>query len=160
MIEDNNNSVNSIARAMSILDCFAFEQTEWNISDLSKHTGLSLSTLHRQLATLVMSGYLTQDPEKKTYKIGSRLILMSCSLLSKYDLRNITLPYLSDLVDFSGETAHLCQLDGFDMFYVDKVESAHSVICRSRIGSRIPAHVSSAGKVLLAGQNESFIEQY
>lgn len=154
------DQVNSIARVLNIIECFAFEKAEWSLSDLAEQTGLPNSTLHRQLSTLVAAGYLKQDSLRGFYQIDNRFLLLACSLMSKFDLRMIARPHLEQLSEKTGETVHLCMLSGFDMFYVEKIESQYSVSCNSQIGSRLPAHVASAGKVLLSGQSDSFLREY
>ena len=155
-----DQTVNSVNKAILILECFAHNQTEWNISALAKQTDLPLTTLHRLLSTLVKAGYLKQEPVRKTYCVGSRFILLSSALMNKYDLKNIAHPILQELSSKTGETAHLCQLDNFSMFYVDKVESVHSLICASRIGVTAIPHTTAAGKVLLSGQSEEYLSAY
>jgi DNA-binding IclR family transcriptional regulator len=152
--------VNSIIRVLDILECFSDISNSWSLGDLAARLGLPTTTVHRQLSTLITKGYIKQDVSRKTYSIGNRLILMSCAILSKYDLRNVAVPHLEKLSQTVGETVHLCQLDGFDMFYVDKVECQMSVSCNSRIGGRVHAHAGAAGKVLLSAQNEAVIDRY
>ena len=47
-----------------------------------------------------------------------------------------------------------------DIFYLEKVETLRSVVCNTKVGSRAPAYATSAGKVMLAGQNELYIDDY
>jgi len=155
------NTVNSILRVLEILECFTAIKTTWSLTDLADELKLPITTVHRQLKTLVSAGYIAQDSSHKTYTVGSKLILMSCQMLSKYDFRNIARPYLECLMQSAQETIHLCQLDGNEMFYVDKIESTtQSVNCNSRIGKKIPAHSAAAGKVLLSMKGQAFIEKY
>ena len=148
-------------RGLDILECFTAIKTTWSLTDLAEELKLPMTTVHRQLQTLVSKGYIAQDPSRKMYTVGSKLILLSCQMLSKYDLRNIARPCLERLVQLVEETVHLCQLDGNEIFYVDKIESTtQAVNCNSRIGKRIPAHSAAAGKVLLSKQSPAFIDSY
>jgi DNA-binding IclR family transcriptional regulator len=153
-------SINSITRAISILECFAYGKKEWNILELAKELSLPPSTMHRHLATLVKHDYLRQGTSDKRYKIGNNLISFASAIMSKNDLRRLAMPEIRKLSADVGETVHLCQLDGFNMYYVDKVESSHSVSCTSQIGTRIPAHTAAAGKVLLSGLTDDEIGRY
>jgi DNA-binding IclR family transcriptional regulator len=154
------NSINSIARAISILECFAYGKKEWNILELAKALSLPPSTMHRQLSTLVEHDYLRQGTGDKKYKIGNSLISFASAIMSKNDLRQLAVSEIRKLSQDVGETVHLCQLEGVDMYYLDKVESSHSVSCTSRIGDRIPAHTAAAGKALLSGLTEEELAKY
>lgn len=149
-----NENVNSICRVLDILECFTSKNNSWGVIELAQKLDLPASTVHRLMNTLVSRGYLAKSPHSKRYKPGSRLIWFSEAIISQYDMRNIARPYLEELAKVADETVHLCQLDHFDLFYVDKIETNHSVRCNSYMGLRIPAHASSAGKVLLAYQDE------
>lgn len=155
-----NENVNSICRVLDILECFTDKRSSWGIIELAQKLGLPASTVHRLMNTLVSRGYLAQDPHSKRYKPGSRLIWFSEAVISQYDSRNIARPFLQELAKLADETVHLCQLDHFDLFYVDKIETSHSVNCNSYMGLRIPAHASSAGKAMLAYQDETTIQTY
>lgn len=155
-----NENVNSICRVLDILECFTSKNNSWGVIELAQKLDLPASTVHRLMNTLVSRGYLAKSPHSKRYKPGSRLIWFSEAIISQYDMRNIARPYLEELAKVADETVHLCQLDHFDLFYVDKIETNHSVRCNSYMGLRIPAHASSAGKVLLAYQDEQSIRAY
>jgi len=156
-----DNHVNSIARALRILECFTNIKNTWFLKELADELGLSATTVHRQLATLVAAGYIKHDTKpRKTYSVDNRLILMSCSLLSRYNVRTAAMPFMDKLSKTVGETVHLCQLDGSDMFYIEKIESQLSVSCNSRIGGRVPAHFTASGKVLLSEKPSEFVDEY
>jgi len=152
--------ISSISRVLDIMECFGLNKTEYTLSELAKELSLPMSTVHRQLNTLVARGYVQQSKETKAYRTGSRMILLGCSIVSHIDLRHVARPFLQKLSDMVEETVHLCMLDGLNMFYVDKIECLRSVSCISRVGGRLPAHATAAGKMLLAGQPEEVIDDY
>ena len=84
--------VSSIARALEILECFMDNETEWTLKTLVAHLDLPTTTVHRQLSTLVAREYLVQDPVRKSYRVGPRLLLLSSNILSHSDLRSIARP--------------------------------------------------------------------
>ena len=153
-------TVNSVLRAVSILECFAYGKREWNLVELAETLSLPVSTLHRQLNTLVEHNFLQQEPGGKRYLAGPSLISFAYAIMGKYDLRNLARPAIRKLSESVGETIHLTQLNGFEMFYIDKVESIHSVRCASHIGERIPAHVTGSGKALISGFSEEQLDEY
>ncbi len=153
-------SIGSVARALFILEQFAYDKRTWNILELAEKLAMPASTLHRQLQTLVEQGFLQQEEGGKRYQPGNRLISLSYAVMGRHDLRILARDELEKLSNRVGETIHLCQLNGLEMYYVDKVESSHSVSCTSQIGATIPAHAAGAGKVLLAYGSEEKIDNY
>lgn len=153
------DNISSISRVLSILECFATTHAELSIAALSEQLKLPSSTVHRQIRTLVDLGYLSQNPRTKSYRIGNHFVWLCSRILNKYDLRTIARPLLRSLCDEVRETVHLVQIDGFDIFYLDKIESDRSISCVSQIGLRLPAHATSTGKLLLSAADDCVIDQ-
>ena len=152
--------VNSILRAVNILECFAEDHEEWGIIELSEKVKLPQSTTYRLVNTLVENGYIKQVHESKKYKTGNRLIWLANAIISKHDIKSIAWTYLKELSKETEETVHLSGMDGLEVFYIDKIETLKSIKCDSRRGARRVAHTSGVGKVLLANQSEEFIDYY
>ena len=152
--------VSSILRALQILECFMDGDTEWTLKALVDHLGIPTTTVFRQVSTLVERQYLEQDPVRKSYRVGPRLILLSSVILGQSDLRRVARPELERLSATVKETINLSVLLDRDIFYLDKVETHRSIVCNTKIGSRAPAYTTSAGKVILADQSEEYIDEY
>ncbi len=154
------NTVNSVFRAITILECFAFGKPEWNLVELAEKLSLPVSTLHRQLKTLVEYGVLQQNADGKRYQTGPDLIAFAYAIVNQYALRDLARPALKRLSEAVGETIHLTQLNGFDVLYVDRVECLHSVRTVGNIGARIPAHATGSGKALMSEFSDEMFEKY
>ena len=152
--------VSSILRALQILECFMDGETEWTLKALVDHLGIPTTTVFRQVSTLVERQYLEQDPVRKSYRVGPRLILLSSVILGQSDLRRVARPELEQLSNAVKETINLSVLLDRDIFYLDKVETLRSIVCNTKIGSRVPAYATSAGKIILADQSETYIDDY
>ena len=153
-------TVQSVERALDILQCFAEDKSEWRLVELSNKIGLSPSTTHRILNTLLSRGYIEQDEKLERYRIGSQLFMMSGSILNNSNLRNVARPLLEKLSLQTEETVHLCVLNGYEVFYLDKLFGPQSVSIISRVGQTLPAYVSGVGKVLLANLSEDRLDDY
>jgi len=152
--------VQSVNRALDILECFGQEKSEWGLSELSQKLNLAPSTIHRLLNTLIKRGYIEQDVKLGKYKIGNNFLMLSGSVLNKCSLRIIAKPLLEELSRKTEETVHLCILSSNNqVFYLDKIESPKSISIISRIGQTLPPHVSGVGKVLLAHLSDEQLEK-
>ncbi|MCI9122237.1 MAG: IclR family transcriptional regulator [Oscillibacter sp.] len=152
--------VSSILRVMRILECFSDRETEWTLKALVEHVDLPTTTVFRQISTLTDREYLVQDPVRKSYHVGPRLMYLASSILGQSDLRRVARPELERLSNTLQETINLSVLLEHDIFYLDKVETHRSIVCNTQIGSRAPAYATSSGKVMLACQSEDFIDQF
>ena len=113
--------VSSILRAIEILECFTDTETEWTLKALVDRLGLPTTTVFRQVSTLASRQYLVQDPVRKSYQVGPRLMMLASSILSQSDLRRLARPELEHLSDAVQETINLSILLEHDIFYLDKV---------------------------------------
>jgi len=152
--------VSSILRALEILECFMDVSTEWTLKNLVDRLDMPTTTVYRQISTLTQRGYLVQDPVRKSYQVGPRLLLLSSTVLSHSDLRRTARPELEKLSAAVKETINLSVLLDREIFYLDKVETFRSVVCNTKVGTRVPAHATSSGKIMLAYMGEETVEDY
>lgn len=150
--------IQSVERALRILDLFDERDRELSISDISKRMSLHKSTVHSLLKTLQKHHYIVQNEENGKYALGLKLFERGNFVTSSMDLRRISKPHLEHLSDLTGFTVHLVIHDGKEGVYIDKVEGTGSTVLYSRIGRRVPIHSSAVGKTLVAFKNEDEIE--
>lgn len=151
--------IQSVERALKILDLFDEHTTELKITEISEKMGLHKSTVHSLLKTLQEYSYIYQNPEDGKYGLGLKLAERGNFVISNMDIRKAARKYLLDLSSKTGQTVHLGILDGREGVYIDKVEGEQSIIRYSRIGRRLPLHSTAIGKVLLAYQNPKDIDR-
>ena len=148
----------SLERGLAILSCFTPKRPVLGIADIADELGMSRSTTHRYVITLVALGYLEQGASRK-YRLGLRVTDLGMSALNSTGLREHAHPYLEELRQRTTYTANLGVLDGSDVLYVDRVRSYRrgqdSIDLDLHTGSRLPAYCTSMGKLLLANLPES-----
>ncbi len=148
--EADRGRVQSLDRALDILEALAGAGQGIGIVDLSARVGLHASTAHRLLATLVARGYARQSPRSQRYSLGTRVLQLGRSFHDRSDLRLESHRYLQQLTEKSGETANLVMRDGDEAVYIDQVQSPHLVRMFAEIGRRVPLHSTAGGKAILA----------
>jgi DNA-binding IclR family transcriptional regulator len=119
------------------------------LSEASVLIGCGRSTAHRLLAMLKHHGFAEQDPDTRLYRAGDGVLRQgrgpAVTLVSES-----ARPLLRVLARATGETAHLCELRGGSVFFLESVASDPATCTGSRRGVAYPAHCVSAGKALLA----------
>ena len=147
-------TVQSIERAFIILEHLSGHPHGMQITKLAKETGLSKSTVHRLLSTLIELKYVKQDMDTERYTIGYRALYLSRNLLNTSSLISTAKPYFQKLVADINETIHLCVEEHEEVVYIDKIESNQTTHMSSRIGSRAPLYCTGVGKMILSGKTD------
>jgi IclR family transcriptional regulator, pca regulon regulatory protein len=143
----------SLERGLAILGCFTAERPVLGIANIADELGMSRSTTHRYVITLVALGYLEQGASRK-YRLGLRVTDLGMSALNSTSLREHSHPYLEELRQRTNYTTSLSVLDGADIVYVDRARSFRRGQSKIDLGlhpgSRLPAYCTAMGKILVA----------
>ena len=149
--------VQSVERALELLEALAEPREAKGVSELARATGLPVATIHRLLATMVSRGYVRQDTGSHKYTLGSHLIRLGEA--AARDFAQFARPYLAELMEASGETANLAMLEDGQVAYVAQVPSRHHrVRMFTEVGRRVHPHTSGVGKVVLAFRPRAEVE--
>jgi Transcriptional regulator len=144
-----------VLEAMSHLD-----GAHYTLDRIAKEVGLTRSNVHRTLQTLAHAGYVRRAPDTGAYQCTLKMFELGSRQLASFDVREIARPHMRELARLTGETVHLSVLDGFDVVYIDKIDSPQPLLAYSTIGGRAPAYAVATGKALLAFQAPDYIEHY
>lgn len=147
--EQSTRVVESVDRALRLLQELAEHGSGVTLSELASTTGLPKSSLHRTLGALQERGFATQRDDAR-YLLGAELLRIAFEFQGRLDLRVLLRPTLERVRATLNETVHVGVLDGPDVVYVDKLESTRPLSLTSKIGGRNPAHATAVGKALLA----------
>ena len=143
-------SVQSVDRALDLLEALATADGEVAITALATRTGLHVSTVHRLLATLLKRGYVRQNPDTSRYYAGAKLATLTEGRSRFGELRLRARPLLRALTEATRETANLVVLDDVQAVYIETIPSPQVVRLFTTVGNRTPLHATGAGKALLA----------
>ncbi|MEK6190869.1 MAG: IclR family transcriptional regulator C-terminal domain-containing protein [Chloroflexota bacterium] len=139
--------VQSLERGLAVLRAFSAPDASLTISEVADRTGLSRATARRLLLTLHDLGYLTAS--KRAFALTPQVLELAKPFVS-HDPWEWARPYLQSLTDRLEESASIAVLDGFDILYVARTPTRRLMTLAVGVGSRLPAHATSKGRVLLA----------
>ena len=143
-------SVQSVDRALDLLEALSGADGEVSITTVASRTSLHVSTAHRLLATLLRRGYVRQNPDTSRYYAGPKLAVLAEGRSRFGELRARARPVLQSLAESTRETANLSVLDDTAAVYLDTVAGPQMVRLFTTVGNRVPLHATGAGKALLA----------
>jgi len=139
-----------LLRAFALLERIAAAAEPVTLHDASTGVGLPKPTVYRMLAMLEDAGLVAREPEGRRIGPGPRLTRLALATLHNNSARGPRRAILQQLVAELGETCNLTILDGGEVVYLDRVESAWPLRVTLQPGSRVPLHCSASGKLLLA----------
>ncbi|MDN5351147.1 MAG: IclR family transcriptional regulator, regulon repressor [Clostridiales bacterium] len=156
----NFGKVQSIERAAMILQCFSEKTPELKLTEIADYLDLNKSTIHGIINTMKDFGLIDQNEDNQKYRLGLKLVELGSLVLKNLDIREVANPVLKALCEEVNETIHLGVLDGYEIVYIDKMESTQSIRMFTTIGTRYLAYCSAIGKSILAYKALDDIERY
>lgn len=147
--EQKRYIVPGLRRGLAVLRLFNQDRRVIAVPEMVRALGISRASAFRLAYTLEMDGYLRRVPHSDAFELGLNVLSLGFEYLGSLDLLEIARPILEDLRDRTDASAHLGVRDGTEVIYLLKAPSRHRLRSNVSIGSRMPAHATSVGRVLL-----------
>lgn len=148
----------SLERGLAVLRSFTPEHSALTISEVAERTGLTRATARRVLLTLADLGYV--DAERREFSLTAAVLELAKPFAVERDPWGFARPYLESLTERTGESASIAILDDTEILYVARSQTRRLMTLAVTVGSRLPAHATSKGRVLLAFLPEPELETY
>lgn len=149
---------NSITKAITILNCFSYENPRLRLKDISAITGINQPTAYRLLNTLKEFNLIEQH--EVNYSLGRGFLKYEGIVLNSMEIRRICLPYLEELSNNLKLNVNLAVLDDNEVIYVARAETPYCTYGYFHIGMRRPIYCTALGKVLVCKTPEVVSEVF
>lgn len=146
----NNYNIQSVSRALDLLEQFVENNTELGITDLSTRLNIQKNNVFRLVATLKSRNYIEINDETGKYRLGLKTRVLGTAATSQTSFINLARPVLNNLKVLCRENCYVAVQNDFHAYYLDGVESDLPVRAAHRIGSSLPLYGSAAGKIILS----------
>lgn len=153
MVNRNTDFIGSLAKGLQVIEAFGADHPKQSISEVAAKTGLDRATARRCLLTLHTLGYAEFDG--KFFWLGARALRLGAGALSSMELPQVVQPWLDQLSEQIGQSTSVSILDGTEIVYVARAAQKRVMSIGLMPGSRLPAHCTSMGRVLLAALPEA-----
>jgi IclR family pca regulon transcriptional regulator len=140
--------VQSLERGLAVIRTLDTPNPQ-TLSDVARATGLTRATARRFLLTLDRLGYVRQQDGR--FALTPQVLELGYAYLSSLTLPEVAQPHVGRLVERVHESSSVSVLDGNEVVYVARVPTRRIVTIAISLGTRLPAHATSMGRVLLAG---------
>lgn len=152
--------VQSFARGLAVLRSFGAQSPAQTLSEAAERAGLTRAGARRILLTLQQLGYVeSADGDGRRFRLTAKVLELGFAYLSSLPLWHLAQPDMEALVREIGESCSAAVLEGDDIVYVLRVPAGKIMAINLGVGSRLPAHCTSMGRVLLAGLDEAALTQ-
>lgn len=152
---EDRDRIQSIERGFAVLLAFDADRPRPTSTDVAEVTGLSRPAVRRILLTLQHLGYV--QPVGNRWRLTPRVLSLGQHYTATNSVSDIAQPHLMSLAEGTGESVSLAVLDGVDAVWVARVPVRRLLSIDISPGSRVPAPATSAGRVLLAWNEEPVI---
>ena len=143
--------IEGLAKGLAVLSSFDTERQRLNATQAAERAGLTRAAARRHLLTLAHLGYL--DTDGSHYWLAPKVLRFSGSYLASSRLPRLVQPTLNRLALMARESFSVAVLDGEEVVIVARSASPEAqrlVPYGLHLGTRMPAHATSTGRVLLA----------
>ena len=145
--DPRDGGVQSVDRALLIIETLAEDDEGYRLCDLAIRTGLSTSTVHRLLATLEKRRFVQFDRYASKWHVGAQSFAVGATFARRRNFTAQAMPYLRKLRDQTRETANLAAVDDGSIIVLTRMESREIMRSLTKVGGRV---ASGAGKAVLA----------
>ncbi|WP_337998224.1 IclR family transcriptional regulator [Oleispirillum naphthae] len=142
--------VNSVAKAVQVLEAFRGAGESASLTELTHKTGLSLSAVQRFTHTWEALGYLQKDPQSRRYRLTVAALELGYLFLCSSPLVARAMPHMVMAHEKHGLPMNLSLLSGSDVIYIVRLPHRSLKFVETLPGRRVPAFCNSAGRAFLS----------
>lgn len=155
---DRGGAVQSLMRALSLLDELAENDDGLPLTALARSVGLPPSSAHRLLTTLQRKRFVRFDQATMAWRIGVQAFVVGAAFARSREVATLAMPYMRQLMEKTGETVNLYVVNGAQAICIAQVQSRQVLRAISRPGGGLPLEQSAAGKAILARMSRRQVE--
>ena len=140
----------SVSKALDVLEVFSYEQPEMGLGEIALKLKMGKSSVHKVLRTLLVRGFVTQNPSTRRYRLGLRSWQLGALAVGSMDIREVAAPYLRRLSTLTGEQLTLWVYESGWAVCIDRIDSRHRMRTYTRLGTVEKPEDFASGRCLLA----------
>jgi DNA-binding IclR family transcriptional regulator len=142
--------VPAATKALRVLRFLASQPDPVPLDRITRACDLPRSTAYHLLAAMIEEGFVVHLPDEHRYGLGVAAFEVGSGYSRQEPLQRISRRLLTDLVDRTGQTAHLAVLHGRDVLYVVEERAPGRPPLVTDVGVRLPAHLTASGRAILS----------
>ncbi len=146
-------NVPGLERGLRVLQLFDRNRKLLTAAEIARLLAIPRSTAFRLAQTLEFLGFLARDGER--YRIGPAVLRLGFEYIASLEVTELARPLIDRLRDETGLSAQLVIRDGREVVVVLKASPATTFASNVTVGTRLPAHATTLGRVLLSDADDA-----
>ena len=155
---ESESFVRTFARGLKVIEVMGQGASRQTLGQIAEAVELPRTAVRRFLMTLIDLSFVRTDG--KLYWLTPRVLRLGLSYLSSLPYWRQAQVTLEELCTRMRQSCALSVLDGEDIVYVQRQHTKRILPMSPSLGSRLPAHAVSMGRVLLAGLPDEDLDAY
>ncbi len=156
--QGRSDTVGSLERGLAVMEVLASHPEGLTLTQTAERCGLTRAGARRLLLTLAATGYANQ--QGRIFRLSPKLIALARGWLAGSSLWSFAEPFMREVSKALNESCSAAILSNEDVVYVARVAGARIVSVGLHVGTRLPAHCTSMGRVLLSDLSEADLERF
>jgi IclR family pca regulon transcriptional regulator len=150
--------VESLARGLAVMRAFREQSDRLTLSDVSRITGLSRAAVRRSLLTLEALGYA--ESSGRYFSLSPQVLTLAQAYLSSSPVPRVAQSFLEKVSEQLGESCSLSILHHDEVIYIARSAKKRIGSLHRDVGTHLPAHCTSMGRVLLAALSDKELDAF
>lgn len=155
----NDESLKSLTKVVRVLECFSTTHRSLSLAEICARTGYPRSTAHRLLAAMREVGFIEQERERDSYRLGLRLFEFGNIVLANLELHREGRAVVDALHRLTARAVHLAVFDGLRAVVIQRTEAQTDGGLANTLFENSPAYCTSVGKAILAYQDPEIVQR-
>lgn len=155
-----NASNQSLARALSIFDLYSSKDSSWGIRDIARELHSNPATIYRSVKTMQEAGFLEKDAHTNRYLLSPKFLMMAEIYTRLNPIQVVAHNIFERYSQKFSHNFYLGKLFNDKIMYITVLEGKGPIKVSVTQGVSIDLYCSALGKVLLACQDDQYIEDY
>lgn len=156
---ESGDFIQSLDRGLAAIRAFTDEHSALSVSELARRAAVSRAAARRILFTLERLGYVSSGDGGR-YRLEPTILTLGYAYLSSQGVPQLAKSYMETAANAVQGSCTLAVLDGTDVLFIARARPPRNLGTTYTIGSRIPAHLTSMGRCLLADRSDEEIDEY
>lgn len=157
--DPRQSTIQALDRALDVLDLLSRHEG-LSLSDIARQLDQSAATMHRVLATLHARNFVETSTGGQDWHIGPASFRMGSAFLRRTNVFERSRPFMQELMQATGETSNLGMERKGAVLFIGQVETHEVIRAFFPPGSMSPLHASGIGKALLSGYSDDRLDRF
>jgi IclR family pca regulon transcriptional regulator len=140
--------VQSLEKGLRVLLAFSQEKKAMTLTEVAEKTRMSRAAARRFLLTYRQLGYMISDG--KYFSLTTKVLDLGYNYISSMDIIQIAKPFMVQLSKEVEESCSVGLIENKDIVYIVQEQVSRVMTVSLKVGSRLPAHLTSMGRMILA----------